>query len=134
MYPGWHALTLLVPIYNLFRLHAHFRTINQLLERSGDSFRLNPSAPVIAALVMMVAGQLPETTPLLNLATIAIGVAMSALIVGYGEQGLNTYWKRQHGRRFVFRLHWAEWVSFVIGSLVWLLLLLGTYVVLTEGV
>src|SRR5215207_11023344 len=28
MSPVWHGLSLAVPIYNLFRVHAHFRTIN----------------------------------------------------------------------------------------------------------
>lgn len=34
-YPVWHALTQLVPIYQFFRLHAHGRTIKELMEARG---------------------------------------------------------------------------------------------------
>ena len=34
-YPVWHALSLFVPIYNLFRVHRHMSVIKELASRSS---------------------------------------------------------------------------------------------------
>ena len=34
-FPVWHALTLVVPIYGLFRTHAHVRSFKELMVNSG---------------------------------------------------------------------------------------------------
>ena len=33
-YPIWHALALLVPVYGLFRIHAHMRSYNELMNKA----------------------------------------------------------------------------------------------------
>lgn len=47
MDPIGHTLAMVVPIYGLFRLHAHFRVLNELLERVGATRRVEPSLAVI---------------------------------------------------------------------------------------
>ena len=42
VFPVWHALTLFVPIYNLFRTHAHIRTYKELMVNSGVASTLSP--------------------------------------------------------------------------------------------
>ena len=46
-YPVWHALTLLVPIYGLFRMHAHVRLINELAFRHRIAETFGPSLAVV---------------------------------------------------------------------------------------
>ncbi len=41
-FPIWHALTLLVPIYGLFRTHAHVRSFKELMVSSGVASTLSP--------------------------------------------------------------------------------------------
>ncbi len=50
-YPFWHALTLFVPIYYLFRVHAHVRSFKELMVERGMSSSLSPG--VFVALVLL---------------------------------------------------------------------------------
>ena len=51
-YPVWHTLTLFVPIYGLFRVHAHMRTYKELMTGEGMSTTISPGWAVVAVLVM----------------------------------------------------------------------------------
>ena len=42
VFPVWHALTLAVPIYGLFRTHAHVRSFKELMFSSGVTSTLSP--------------------------------------------------------------------------------------------
>lgn len=42
VYPIWHALTLMIPIYGSFRAHSHFRTYGELADRAGLDIRITP--------------------------------------------------------------------------------------------
>ena len=51
-YPIWHALTLLVPVYNLFRVYAHARTFREMMTSAGLFSTISPGWAV--ALVWIV--------------------------------------------------------------------------------
>ena len=46
VYPVWHALSLIIPIYNLFRIHRHVRTFKTLMSDSNLPNSLNPFSTI----------------------------------------------------------------------------------------
>ncbi len=50
-YPVWHALTLLVPVYGLFRTHAHARTFRALMWNARLSSSIRPGWAWVAVLI-----------------------------------------------------------------------------------
>ena len=50
VYPVWHALTLLVPIYGLFRTHAHTRIFRESMVNADLPSSINPKLAVIVVL------------------------------------------------------------------------------------
>ncbi|MDP6550352.1 MAG: hypothetical protein QF659_09805, partial [Dehalococcoidia bacterium] len=69
-FPVWHALTLMVPGYNLFRIHSHMRSLKQLMLDSDLASTI--SAGWAVALVLIL---------------IALGVMSYQLAGGFGEVG-----------------------------------------------
>jgi len=57
-YPVCHSLTLAVPIYGLFRVHAHIRTFKDLAEKQGVVTTLSPGWVVFGYLVTQLLGLL----------------------------------------------------------------------------
>ena len=53
-YPVWHSLTLIVPIYNLFRMHRHVSVINDLASRVGLTISLSAGTAVVLLLVSSI--------------------------------------------------------------------------------
>lgn len=47
-YPVWHALTLLVPVYGVFRAHAHMRAYKEAMLQRGVATTIAPWAAVVA--------------------------------------------------------------------------------------
>jgi len=56
MRPVWHALAMYVPIYGLFRLHAHYRVLNETAAGAGATDRVSPSLMVALAVVRAFIG------------------------------------------------------------------------------
>ena len=56
VFPVWHALTLLVPFYLLFRTHAHVRSFKELMVNSGLASTLNPGWAVGLVAIWWVLG------------------------------------------------------------------------------
>ena len=65
-YPVMHALALLVPVYQFFRLHAHIRVYQELMEQRGVPTTLNPLRAVLiyfgVVLLGMVSLMIPART------------------------------------------------------------------------
>ena len=68
MHPVWHTLAMFVPIYGLFRLHAHYRVLNETAASAGATDRTSPGLMVILAIVRGVAG------------AIAVSIAVSIIM------------------------------------------------------
>jgi hypothetical protein len=58
MRPVWHALALYVPIYGLFRLHAHYRVLSETAAMAGATDRVSPGLMVVLAIVRACIGAL----------------------------------------------------------------------------
>lgn len=119
MYPVWHALTLLVPIYGFFRLHAHMETINELLDRVEAPRRLVPGGAIAGLLVSALVQLIPTSAALTEVFVASVGLALLAVVVVHGQGGLNSYWQRLPAHQVPARVHWAEWVVMILGGIVW---------------
>ena len=61
-YPVWHALTLLVPIYSFFRMHAHVRSFKELMTNGRVTNSLSAGWAVFI-LVVLVVLNIPVLSP-----------------------------------------------------------------------
>ena len=114
-YPVLHALTLLLPVYNLFRLHAHMRVYQELMEARGVPTTLNPVRAVLmyfgVFLLGMMTFMLPAEAPItpaqqVAYAVINVGQAtLVAWILWQAQENLNRFWQHRLGTR----LGWAPY-------------------------
>jgi hypothetical protein len=124
-FPFWHALTLFVPVYGLFRLHRHLAIINEMAVRAGSS-SLSPGAGValvfLANVLAGVSFGIAEADVLLVVTLISTGLITTALY--FAQDGLNQGWLgRNRAATEKQGAHWAEIVLTGIGLLSWLGLL-----------
>ena len=148
MDPLGHVLAMFVPIYNLFRLFAHYRVINQLLARTSSLVRVQPWLPVGFTLFGPVAVLLVGALLLSIVITVAPSSSISALMsilliaaylfsaqlfrVLYGQHGLNAYWDALTGSRAAYRVGLGQWLLLLIGLVVWLWLIAAIMQGVTE--
>lgn len=132
MYPFWHVLAMFVPIYNLFRFHAHIRTIRELAQSHRVPTSLSPGWCLV---VWMIVGAIGMTSFRLSLRGIETPVWLDygttvalAAILAWAQSTLNTTWHAAPRGVAPTRVHPGEWVTIVIGGLVNLLVLVGTAV------
>ena len=129
-YPVWHALTLLVPIYGLFRTHAHARTFRDLIRDAGIPGSIEASIVVVLSLIAQIlgnvsfalsadAGTLEDAIVIAVIDAIAIVLVLFALL--HLQSNLNRYWQgftymrtdirrslsQNRGRRNNLRDYWA---------------------------
>lgn len=147
-YPVWHALAVMVPVYNLFRAHAHIRCYNELMEEAGLSPDVTPWFAVgtlltlwVLALVSLAVSGGFEEAPAMTLRQVVITLALNGISLGVMaflqirvQIGLNAYWGRvatQRWERAVSKVGTGEVVISILGILLWantlLLLLSPTY-------
>ena len=134
-YPVWHALALAVPIYQFFRLHAHLRVYQELMQARGVPNTLHPLRGVgiyLAVFLLSVAGlQLATSTALttpqqavyfgINLAQ----VALTAWLMVDAQGNLNRYWQHRLGERLApAAVSPVEILLTIIGLLQWGLVLI----------
>lgn len=107
-YPVWHALTLLVPVYGLFRLHAHARAYRDLMLQEGVRCTISPGRTVLAAVGMYALGGtalVVGARPLLpeNIAAVfALGLlslGLMAWLIAHLQSNVNAYWASVAGDR-----------------------------------
>lgn len=129
-YPIFHALSLLVPIYQFFRLHAHMRVYQELMEQRGVPTTLSPARIVLiyfgVVLLGMVSFILPAEEPLTTsqqAAYVAINVGQVTLlswILWHAQTNINRFWQHRLG----IRLGWMP-LSFTELAVVAVGLILG---------
>lgn len=108
-YPIFHALALLVPVYNLFRLHAHLRVYQEMMEARGVPTTLNPLRAVLIYLGVFLLGMVSFVMPVEETITAAqqaayvvINVGQAALvawILWQAQHNLNRFWQHRLGMR-----------------------------------
>ena len=125
-FPVMHALSLLVPIYQFFRLHAHMRVYQELMEQRGVPTTLSPARIVLiyfgVVLLGMVSFLMPaeETvTPTRQAAYVAINVGQVTLlswILWHAQTNINRFWQHRLGIRLGWMpLGMAEIVVVAVG-------------------
>ena len=129
-FPVMHALCLLVPIYQFFRLHAHMRVYQELMEHRGVPTTLSPARIVLIYLGVVLLGMvsliLPAEGPLTasqQAAYIAINVGQVTLvswILWHAQTNINRFWQHRLG----VRLGWMP-LSFTELAVVAVGLILG---------
>ena len=129
-FPVMHALSLLVPIYQFFRLHAHMRVYQELMEQRGVPTTLSPARIVLIYLGVVLLGMvsfiLPAEEPLTTTqqaAYIAINVGQVTLlswILWQAQTNINRFWQHRLG----IRLGWMP-LSFAEIAVVAVGLILG---------
>ena len=98
-FPIWHALSLFVPIYGLFRIHRHMSIIKDLAVRAGLDTSLSPGIVVVLAVLSGgLDGVSINITDVGALVTLGIiSVALSTTIVAWAQSTLNRYWIVRRG-------------------------------------
>lgn len=135
-YPIFHALSLMVPVYQFFRLHAHVRVYQELMDTRGVPTTLSPMRAVgiyfgvvmleLVALRLSAAG--PMITGAEQLAYFVIGVMQVVAItwlMAHAQRNLNRYWQHRLGARLTsapFTL--VEAALVLLGLLEWCLLVI----------
>ena len=144
-----HALAMLVPIYQFFRLHAHIRVYQEMMQQRGVPTTLNPPRVVLiyfgVVLLGMVSLVIPSgspATPTQQATYLAIIVGQAALlswIMWQVQTNLNRFWQHRLGVRLGWmRLGVAELVLVAAGFLLgWGMLLVVIFypeLLVAEGV
>ena len=98
-YPFWHALTFLVPVYGLFRIHRHIAVIQAASQRAGVDALLAPALAVTMLALYWLLAMLSAnsasfgTFVVLNL----IRLALITTVIVRAQATLNNYWSSVKG-------------------------------------
>jgi hypothetical protein len=123
MRPVWHALTQFVPIYSLFRLHAHFDTIRGL-EGADSPIRVRPGWVVVAGAVAYALATASRFTDRWEGVLTVADFVILAGIATYGQWAMNAHAARGKARA-IAGVTGVEWAAAVGAALLGLLLLFG---------
>ena len=129
VYPVWHALTQFVPIYSLFRVHAHARSFKELMTRANVDTTISTGVAVFAVLVYGVVNYagfrltFDEITEGVAVALFLIDVFSVIIVAGLLlrlQENLNRYWSSIiEGEVQDAGISVGEVVFAVIGILLW---------------
>lgn len=102
-YPVWHALTLIVPFYNLFRMHAHTRTYLELMHKYQVPSSLSPlRTTVIYGILTFLAniglrqvlfGEISENLAIAMLVGLIVSTLMASWLLTSMQRNFNRYWQ-----------------------------------------
>ena len=158
-YPVCHALTLLAPVYQFFRLHAHIRAYRELMDEWGVPSTLNPllslGLAVAAVALLWAAARMVSDAATLEEQPTIIGVALSesqrigyfaanaarvalmAVLMWQAQGNLNRYWQRRIGMPLaaapVSLVEIALSILGIINWIGWTVILLNPELLATDG-
>ena len=134
-YPVWHALSLLVPIYSLFRIHAHMRSFRDLMGEANVPTSINAGMAVLLIFVTWsldlaalqlnggIAGAAPvyDWGPFAAFGLTLVSILILAGVVTQVQGNLNRYWENiSHGPLSPARIYPSEVLFCMIGVLTWI--------------
>ena len=110
VYPVWHALTRLVPVYGLFRIYAHMRAFRYLMDSANIPSSILPG-PIVFIVLMsdlsnvmafLLNGQLSEEPVSQAMSNFALtvnilSIAFQAGVLWIVQRNLNVYWMHLNG-------------------------------------
>jgi len=134
-YPSWHALTLFIPIYSLFRTHAHVRAFKELMLNASLSTNLNAVGAVALVLLLWItntigvtyiwgtgglSGPLTRGDAVVSAVTGLISVAVSTGLIIHVQENLNRYWASlENAKAGRANIGIAEVLLVLLGLLFW---------------
>ena len=134
-YPIMHALSLMVLVYQFFRLHAHMRVYQELMDTRGVPSTLSPLRAVGlyfgVVMLEMVAFRLvaePTITGLQQVAYFAINlvqVVVLTWLISHAQRNFNRYWQHRLGARLsTTPISMVEVALVLLGLLEWGLMII----------
>lgn len=136
VFPMWHTLSLIIPIYGLFRTHAHMRSFKELMLNAGVLCTIAVGWAVVLVTVSTlldnislrvnggffnfgeVSAGAAFLSALLDLASIAVVLGLLLHI----QQNLNRYWASLNNVTLVdLNVGAGEVILAVIGVLTWII-------------
>ena len=136
VFPMWHTLSLIIPIYELFRTHAHMRSFKELMLNAGVSCSIAVGWAVVLVMVSTlldnvslrvnggffnfdeVSARAAFLSALLDLASIAVVLGL----ILHVQQNLNRYWASLDNVTLVdLNVGAGEVILAVIGVLTWII-------------
>ena len=136
VFPVWHAMCLGVPIYSLFRIHAHMRVFKDLMVDAGLESTISPVWAVTVILATQLLGvasfffsggfgspaEITRLTALISLLVSTATVGVIAVLLVHVQGNINRYWVSREGITLVdANLGVGEVILAVIGVIQWLL-------------
>jgi len=127
-HPFWHAMTLNVPVYGFFRMHAHIRTINELAARQSVASTIAPGLAVVLLVLSTVLNFV--SFGIANTAAIILITLISTTLITVpmtmAQRVLNLYWGRALSPGIVryARIGVGELIIVIFGIIGWILLLI----------
>ena len=131
-YPVWHALTLLVPIYDLFRIHAHTRTFKELMMARQLTNSIRPGIAVVIILFVDCLGiigrinvwsgeigEISEGLAVYRLVAAIISTALIAWLLVSVQDDINKYWRSVSPNALSSRLGIGEVLLTILGIVFW---------------
>jgi len=121
-YPVWHALTLIIPIYSLFRMHKHMSVIRDLADESRVFHSLSPGVAVLLFVIVGVVDSVlwDVTDVAAALALGFVGAVLTAGLIVWAQGTLNQYWGKIKGVDLQeARIGVGEVIFVLIGLLFW---------------
>lgn len=131
MYPVWHALTSLVPIYATFRTHAHFRSIDAAAAKAGLTLRsgvnvatvLNAGTWIFGVAGLFLSGAVQAVL-------FVIASALYGTLTYQGQWALDAYWAGLSGRSIPERTHGFEWFALAVSVPIFLAVIASSFLTL----
>jgi hypothetical protein len=125
MYPFWHAVSLFVPIYGLFRFHANYRMINELLATTRSTERVRPLAAAATLLGGNLLAAFPASSEQLLLLNVVVGMAMVSWVIYHGQSGMNAFWDAKRAPVSANGVRLGERLLIGFGAGLWFVLILS---------
>ena len=121
-YPVWHALTMFVPVYGLFRLHRHMGVIQALALGAGVTTSFAPSLAVVLIVLTWVLGLVSMLAAGLHLLVLnVVSFALTTTTIVWAQGTLNVYWYKVRGASLQdMPMRAVERVLIVLGVLLWI--------------
>ncbi len=134
VFPVWHALCLLVPVYGLFRVYAHIEAFKQLMDDHGVENTLSPgwavaailSAQLLGVVSVLVTGGLgsePEisrSTIFTQVVFLIMTLIIMLSLLLHVQGNINHYWSSRLGATLLNARTGAGELTFAaLGVLVW---------------